>query len=73
MAIITRMMNNELEEPKAGRSCKAHWNIWMARDTAWTNPELPWRVRDRHSARQALFQVLEYLSNCAGRGLIIPV
>ena len=49
------------------------WSVEKARDTAWTNAELGWQVRNLPSAREHLLLVLDRLTGFAGRGLLIPL
>lgn len=51
----------------------SNWNVVIARDTAWTNGELLWQVRDLPSARDSLMSVIDRLTGFAGRGLLVPV
>ncbi len=49
------------------------WSVKAARDTAWTNAELGWQVRELPAAREHLRLVLDRMTGYAGRGLLVPV
>ncbi|GAC1427593.1 MAG: hypothetical protein NVSMB65_00350 [Chloroflexota bacterium] len=49
------------------------WSVYAARDTAWTNAELLWQLRDLPAARDGLLLVLDRMTGFAGRGLLVPV
>jgi hypothetical protein len=49
------------------------WSIRTARDTAWTNAELLWLLRDDPSVRDRFGLVLDRLTGFAGRGLLVSV
>ncbi|MBV9281303.1 MAG: hypothetical protein JOZ41_14580 [Chloroflexi bacterium] len=51
----------------------SNWNVIAARDTAWTNAEVLWQVRDLPPARDGLLLSLDRLTGFAGRGLLVPV
>lgn len=49
------------------------WNVRTARDTAWTNAELLWQMRDLPTARESFLLVLDRLTGLAGRGLLTAI
>jgi hypothetical protein len=49
------------------------WSIRTARDTAWTNAEILWQMRDLAAVRDHFLLVLDRMTGFAGRGLLIPV
>lgn len=51
----------------------SNWSIDVARDTAWTNAELLWHVRDLPAVRDDLLLVMDRMTGFAGRGLLVPV
>lgn len=51
----------------------SNWSVQTARDTAWTNAELLWQVRDLPAARNNLLLVWDRMTGFAGRGLLVPV
>jgi hypothetical protein len=51
----------------------ANWNVIIARDSAWTNAELLWQLRDLPLARDGMMRLIDRLTGFAGRGLLISV
>ena len=49
------------------------WSVCTARDTAWTNAEILWEMRDLVPMRDHFLLVLDRMTGFAGRGLLIPV
>ena len=49
------------------------WSVCTARDTAWTNAEILWEMRDLAPVRDHFLLVLDRMTGFAGRGLLIPV
>ncbi len=55
------------------RSVLAMWSVQHARDTAWTNAEILWQIRDIRQVRYQFLLAIDRLTGFAGRGLLIPV
>ena len=51
----------------------AKWSIDAARDTAWCNAELLWKLRDDSFARGLFLTGLDRLVGLAGRGLLVRI
>ena len=49
------------------------WSVRAARDTAWTNAELGWQVRNLPGGQRHLMRALDRMTGFAGRGLLVPV
>lgn len=49
----------------------AMWNVQTARDTAWTNAEILWQLRDQPTVRESFLLVLDRMTGLAGRGLLV--
>lgn len=49
----------------------AMWNVQTARDTAWTNAEILWQLRDQPTVRENFLLVLDRMTGLAGRGLLV--
>jgi hypothetical protein len=50
----------------------AAWSVERARDTAWTNGELLWRIRNTKLLRPNFLHAISRLVGLAGRGLLAP-
>jgi hypothetical protein len=55
------------------RQVLAMWNVRQARETAWTNAEILWQIRNITIVRNKFLRVLDKMTGFAGRGLLIPV
>jgi hypothetical protein len=48
------------------------WNVRKARDAAWTNGEVLWRLRPLPTLHRDFLERLDQLTGFAGRGLLVP-
>ena len=48
------------------------WNVRKARDAAWTNGEVLWRLRALPTLQRDFLARLDQLTGFAGRGLLLP-
>jgi hypothetical protein len=48
------------------------WNVRKARDTAWTNGEVLWRLRPLPALQRDFLARLDQMTGFAGRGLLVP-
>lgn len=51
----------------------AMWSVKTARDTAWTNAELLWKLQDLPSLRDDYMMVLDRMTGLASHGLLTTV
>jgi hypothetical protein len=51
----------------------ANWNIRKARETAWSNAEVLWRLERATRLRNEFLTNLDRLVSLASRGLLVPV
>jgi hypothetical protein len=48
------------------------WNVRKARDAAWTNGEVLWRLRPLPALQRDFLARLDQITGFAGRGLLVP-
>jgi hypothetical protein len=51
----------------------AMWSVQTARETAWTNAEMLWELKNMPTLSDNLLMVIDRLSGLAGRGLLTCV
>ncbi len=51
----------------------AMWSVRKARETAWNNAELLWRIRNMAIAKKLFLENLENLVGLSSQGLLIPL
>jgi hypothetical protein len=49
------------------------WNVSVAREHAWNNSELLWRLRDVPQLAAGFMDTLDGLTTVAGKALLVPV
>jgi hypothetical protein len=68
-----RLLGDALPPVSRLEDTLAAWDVEAAREAAWNNAELLWRLSGEPLAAAALLDTLDGLTSVAGKGLLVPV
>lgn len=68
-----RLLGDVLPDVSVVENTLAAWSVSAAREAAWNNAELLWRLRGEADLSNAFLDTLDGLTSVVGKALLIPV